>query len=75
MPLALSLVNDDRASFKPNVSKLDSVSFRLLPGSMLIEDADRYLHRVSPVLNVQKHWTICSFMALSQKHDVMYCWG
>jgi hypothetical protein len=60
---------------KPKVEGLRSVAFRIPPGSMIVLDSGRYLHRVSPVEGARKRWTACSFMALSRKRDAMYCWG
>ena len=60
---------------KPDVQGVASVSFRIPPGSMIVLDSGRYLHRVSPVQGTRKRWTACSFMALSRKRDAMYCWG
>jgi hypothetical protein len=59
----------------PNLDELDSVSFRLPAGTMIILDSGRYLHRLTPVVGSQKRWNACSFMALSRQHDAVYCWG
>jgi hypothetical protein len=69
------MLNDDRVAAKPDIGTLDSVSFRLPPGAMIILDSGRYLHRLTPVRGARKRWTACSFMALSRKGDAMYCWG
>jgi hypothetical protein len=60
---------------RPDTSKLGVVSLRIPPGAMVILDAGRYLHGVSPVQGMHKRWTACSFMALSRQHDAVYCWG
>lgn len=54
---------------------LESVSFRIPPGSAMIIDSGRYLHEVTPVIGPAPRWTLCSFMALSKDHRAMYCWG
>ena len=69
------VLSDDRVSDKPDVSGLDSVSFRLPPGSLILLDSGRYLHRLTPVQGARKRWTACSFMSLSRKRDATYCWG
>lgn len=60
---------------KPDVTGQASAAFRIPPGSMIVLDSGRYLHRVSPVEGARKRWTACSFMALSRRGDAMYCWG
>ena len=60
---------------EPDISNLDSVRFRIPPGSVIVIDSGRYLHRVTPVVGSRSRWTLCSFMALSKDHDAMYCWG
>lgn len=70
---AFLIRGDPRA--KPLVEGLASASFRIPPGSMIVLDSGRYLHRVSPVQGARKRWTACSFMALSRERDAMYCWG
>jgi len=74
-PLASSLMNDDHSAATPDIDKLASVSLRLPPGTLMISDSGRYLHRVSPVVGPKKRWTACSFMALSRQRDAVYCWG
>jgi len=73
--LASTLMNDDRAEIKIDTDGVDSVSFRLEPGTMIILDSGRFLHRVSPVVGSRTRWTVCSFMARSRARDAMYCWG
>ncbi len=60
---------------KPDIAGLQPVAFRIPPGSMIVLDSGRYLHRLSPVRGPAKRWTACSFMALSRRRDAMYCWG
>jgi hypothetical protein len=74
-PEQARVLSDDRVTDKPDVSTLESVSFRLPPGSLILLDSGRYLHRLTPVLGPRKRWTACSFMALSRNHDATYCWG
>jgi hypothetical protein len=72
--LAQRPMNDDRAP-KVNLAGLDSVSFRLAPGSMIVVDSGRLLHRLTPVVGPRTRWTACSFMARSRRGDAVYCWG
>jgi hypothetical protein len=74
-PQRAQLLNDDSANARPDVSRLASVSFRLPPGSLIVLDSGRYLHRLTPVGGPSLRWTACSFMALSQRGDATYCWG
>jgi hypothetical protein len=74
-PEAARLISDDLVVDKPDVTALASVSFRIPPGSMILLDSGRYLHRLTPVRGARKRWTACSFMALSRAHDATYCWG
>jgi len=74
-PATARMLSDDRVSEKPDVSRLDSVRFRLPAGSMILLDSGRYLHRLTPVQGTRKRWTACSFMALSRNRDATYCWG
>lgn len=60
---------------EPDISSLESVSFRIPPGSVIVIDSGRYLHRVTPVVGEKARWTLCSFMARSKDHASMYCWG
>jgi hypothetical protein len=60
---------------RPDLSAVARVSFRLPPGSMIVMDSGRFLHRVTPVTGAVKRWTACSFMAASRKGDASYCWG
>lgn len=74
-PADARMLSDDRATGKPDVARLDSVGFRLPPGSMIVLDSGRYLHRVTPVRGARKRWSACSFMALSRGGEATYCWG
>lgn len=69
------LLSDDAVRSRPRLDGLASVSFRLPPGSMIVLDSGRYLHRVTPVEGQCKRWTACSFMALARDRRAMYCWG
>lgn len=66
---------DDRSSPKPDLEKVERVSFRLEPGEMIIVNSGRYLHRVTPVVGETVRWTACSFMAEAKTGDRIYCWG
>jgi hypothetical protein len=68
------LLNDDSAP-KPDLHALSSVRFHLPPGSMIVLDSGRYLHRLTRVVGARKRWTACSFMARSRSGDVNCCWG
>ncbi len=68
-------LNVDGAVGRPDPKTLDAVSFRLPPGSMIVLDSGRYLHRLTPVRGARRRWTACSFMALSRAREAMYCWG
>jgi carrier-protein-independent halogenase WelO5-like protein len=74
-PQDARLLNDDSASERPDVSVLDSVSFRLPPGTLIVLDSGRYLHRLTPVQGARKRWTACSFMARARARAATYCWG
>lgn len=74
-PLGTQLMSDDHYRLDFNLADMPYARFRLPPGSAIILDAGRYLHRVSPVEGSQIRWTTCSFMALNREHDAMYCWG
>jgi hypothetical protein len=68
------LMNDDRGR-RPDVASLASVRFRLAPGTLIVLDSGRWLHRLSPVEGARKRWTACSFLARSRAGDAVYCWG
>ena len=65
----------DRSAAKPDLDAVESVSFRLDPGDMIIFNSGHYLHRVTPVVGSAVRWTACSFMAESKAGDRVYCWG
>ena len=65
----------DRSAAKPDLDAVESVSFRLDPGDMIIFNSGHYLHRVTPVVGSTVRWTACSFMAESKAGDRVYCWG
>lgn len=67
--------NVDGPRRRPDLGGVASVSFRLPPGSMIVMDSGRFLHRVTPVEGPRKRWTVCSFMAESRTGDAVYCWG
>jgi len=69
------LLNADGVTDKPDIGALDSVSFRLPAGTLIVLDSGRYLHQLTPVRGARKRWTACSFMALSRGREAMYCWG
>jgi len=60
---------------KSDLDTIESVSFRLDPGDMIIFNSGHYLHRVTPVVGSTVRWTACSFMAESKAGDRVYCWG
>jgi hypothetical protein len=68
-------MHEGRTAIDPIVDQLESASFRLAPGTMIVLDGGRYLHRLTPVEGKRLRWTISSFMALSRSGDAMYCWG
>lgn len=74
-PQDARLLNDDSAQARPDVSLLESVSFRLPAGTLIVLDSGRYLHRLTPVQGARKRWTACSFMARARAGAATYCWG
>ncbi|HYL24684.1 MAG TPA: hypothetical protein VEV21_09845 [Burkholderiales bacterium] len=74
-PQDARLLNDDSVSERPDVSLLESVSFCLPPGTLIVLDSGRYLHRLTPVHGARKRWTACSFMARARARAATYCWG
>jgi hypothetical protein len=74
-PERARMLSDDRVDARPDVATLASVAFHLPPGSMIVLDSGRYLHRLTPVQGPRKRWSACTFMALSRRHDATYCWG
>jgi hypothetical protein len=73
-PERARLMSDDRAA-RPDVARLRSVAFRLPPGTMIVLDSGRLLHRLTPVEGPIKRWTACSFMARARAGEATYCWG
>lgn len=69
------LLSDDRVTDKPDPGRLASVSFRLPPGTMIVLDSGRLLHRLTPVQGPARRWTACSFMARARDASATYCWG
>jgi hypothetical protein len=73
-PERARLMSDDRAQ-RPDTTGLPSVAFRLQPGTMIVLDSGRLLHRLTPVQGPAKRWTACSFMARARDGSATYCWG
>jgi len=69
------IASGDRSTAKPDLDSIESVSFRLEPGDMIIFNSGHHLHRVTPVVGQTVRWTACSFMAESKARDRVYCWG
>ncbi len=69
------LLSDDSVSVRPDVALLESVSFSLPAGTLIVLDSGRYLHRLTPVHGARKRWTACSFMARARARAATYCWG
>ena len=65
---------EDDAS-RLDLTGVESIRFRLMPGEMIIFNSGRYLHRVNPVIGTATRWTACSFMAESRSGEQVYCWG
>jgi hypothetical protein len=74
-PAQARLLNDDRVAEKPDLAGLRSTRFRLPPGSMIVLDSGRLLHRLTPVEGARRRWTACSFMARARDGSATYCWG
>jgi len=74
-PQDARLLSDDSVKVRPDVSRLESVSFSLPAGTLIVLDSGRYLHRLTPVQGARKRWTACSFMARARAHAATYCWG
>jgi hypothetical protein len=68
------MVDGDQDASHLNLDGVESVSFRLEPGEMIIFNSGRYLHRVTPVGGTTTRWTACSFMAESRTGETL-CWG
>jgi hypothetical protein len=69
------MVDGEDDASRLNLDRIESVSFRLEPGDMIIFNSGRYLHRVTPVVGQATRWTACSFMAESRAGEKVYCWG
>ena len=74
-PQRATLLSDDAVRDKPALDELPSVSFRLPPGSLIVLDSGRYLHRVTRVGGTRTRWTACSFMARRRGSEDMLYWG
>ena len=68
------MVDGEEDASRLNIEGLESVSFRLAPGEMILFNSGRYLHRLTPVIGATTRWTACSFMADGREGDVL-CWG
>lgn len=58
--------------------RLDGVpSIRIAPepGTMILFNSGRFLHRVRPVEGAATRWTACSFMAETRLGAQVLCWG
>jgi hypothetical protein len=69
------MVDGEEDASRLNLDGIESVTFRLEPGEMIIFNSGRYLHRVTPVVGAATRWTACSFMAESRTGEQVYCWG
>jgi len=69
------IASGDRSTAKLDLDGVESVSFRLDPGDMIVFNSGHHLHRVTPVVGQTVRWTACSFMAESKARDRVYCWG
>ena len=65
----------DRSAARPDTDTMESVSFRLDPGDMILFNSGYFLHRVTPVVGRKTRWTACSFMAEAKTGDRIFCWG
>jgi hypothetical protein len=69
------MVDGEDDASRLSLDGVESVTFRLEPGEMIIFNSGRYLHRVTPVIGGATRWTACSFMAESRTGEQVYCWG
>jgi hypothetical protein len=69
------MADGEESASRLNLDGIESVSFRLEPGDMIMFNSGRYLHRVTPVTGAATRWTACSFMAESRSGEQVYCWG
>ncbi len=68
------MVDGDENASHLNLDGVESVSFRLEPGDMIVFNSGRYLHRVTPVVGATTRWTACSFISESRAGEA-WCWG
>ena len=68
------MVDGEKDASHLDLTGVESVTFRLGAGDMMLFNSGRYLHRVTPVIGEAIRWTACSFMAESRNGAVM-CWG
>tara|TARA_R110002096_G_scaffold67332_10_gene163384 strand:+ start:3372 stop:4196 length:825 start_codon:yes stop_codon:yes gene_type:complete len=68
-------VQPARSRQAPDFSTIPSVKLQLQPGSLIVLDSGRYLHRVSKIEGTRKRWTLCSFLAENRAGDQVFCWG
>jgi len=69
------IVTGDRGAAKPDLDKVEKVSFRLDPGELIVFNSGHHLHRVTPVIGATTRWTACSFMAERRDGGGVYGWG
>lgn len=74
-PERARLLSDDRVRDRPDPDRYASARFRLPPGSLIVLDSGRLLHRLTPVEGPVRRWTACSFMARARGVAATYCWG
>ncbi len=67
--------NGVETTLTADVQGLDSITIDLDPGSMIIFDSARYLHRVQPARGPNRRWTLCSFFAPAISDRSVLCWG
>ena len=54
---------------------LASVTFALPPGTLIVLDSGRWLHRLTPVQGSRTRWSACSFIACSRDERRQLAWG
>ncbi len=77
-PHEARLINDDRAraaGARPDTAGLASVTFALPPGTLIVLDSGRWLHRLTPVQGSRTRWSACSFIACSRDGQRQWAWG
>jgi len=57
------------------VDELASIRIRIGPGTLVLFDGGRHMHRLTPVEGRQVRWTMSSFMAASRDDEKIFCWG